>query len=121
MTNRKKFGDDRMSIAATAERIVRETMIERGLKKPDARRLVASEAGIRPGSIERLCNGSLVHIERITERMNAYALRRLQNKIAQFEHELAIARLTTARADDPLILEAAAALENAKRALRGSE
>lgn len=43
--NCRKFHDERleqegsrMSIAATAERIVRETMIERGLKKPDARK-----------------------------------------------------------------------------------
>ena len=119
MTNRKNCEDQRMSIAATAERIVRETMIERGLKKPDARKIVAKEAGIKPGSIERLCNGSLVHIERITGRINAYAVRRLERKIIEINHQLDIARLAAARPDDPGILRAAAALEDAKKALRG--
>lgn len=106
-----------MNAAATAERIVRETMVERGLKKPEARKIVASEAGVKPGSIERLCNGTLVNLERITDKLNAYALRRLEKKIARFEHELSIARLASERADDPDILRAAAALEMAKRAL----
>lgn len=108
-----------MSVADFAEMAVRETMAAHGLKKPDARAFVAREAGVRPGTLRRLCNGSLIHLERITERMNAYAVRRLGDKIAQFEHELAIARLASGRADDPDLLAAAAALEDAKRALRG--
>jgi hypothetical protein len=111
--------EHKMSVASIAERMVRETMAERGLKKPDARAVVAREAGVKPGTIKRLCNGTLVHVERITERLNAYAIRRLQNKIAQTEHELAIARLAADRSDDPDILRAAAALEDAKKALRG--
>ena len=118
MTNRKRFEDKRMSIAVTTERIIRETMAERGLKKPDARRVVAKEAGVKPGTLERLGNGSLVHVERITDRINAYVVRRLERKIAEFEHDLAIARLTAERADDPGILRAAAALDEAKKALR---
>ncbi|MFA7308306.1 MAG: hypothetical protein WC026_16735 [Hyphomicrobium sp.] len=112
-------GEHKMSVANIAERMVRDTMVERGLKKPEARAIVAREAGVKPGTIRRLCNGSLVHVERITDRMNAYAIRRLENKISQFEHELAVARLTAARADDVGILRAAAALDEAKKALKG--
>lgn len=119
MTNRQKSEDEHMSIAATAERIIRETMVEHGMKKPDARRLVAREAGIKPGTLERLGNGSLVHIERITDRINAYVVRRLERKIAEFEQELAIARLANSSPDEPGIVRAAAALEDAKKALRG--
>jgi hypothetical protein len=119
MTKRQRFEDKRMSIAATAERIIRDTMAERGLKKPDARRVVAKEAGIKPGTLERLGNGSLVHLERITDRINAYVVRRLERKIAQFEHELALARLTADRAAEPDIDRARVALEDAKKALRG--
>lgn len=109
-----------MSIAATTERIIRETMIERGLKKPDARRVVAKEAGVKPGALERLSNGSLVHVERITDRINAYVVQRLERKIAEVEHELAVARLTVGRTAEPDINRARAALEDAKRALNGS-
>lgn len=119
MTKRQSLEDKRMSVAATTERIVRETMIERGLKKPEARKLVAREAGVRPGALERLANGSLVHVERITERMNAYAVKRLTSKISEFSHQLDVARLAAVRPDDPDILRAAAALEDAKRALKG--
>lgn len=119
MTNRSNFEDKRMSLAVTAERIIRETMIERGLKKPDARRVVAKEAGIKPGALERLGNGSLVHVERITDRINAYVVQRLERKIAQVEHELAIARLTADRTGEADIGRARAALEDAKRALNG--
>jgi hypothetical protein len=119
MTKRQRFEDKRMSIAVITERIIRETMAERGLKKPDARRVVAKEAGVKPGTLERLGNGSLVHVERITDRINAYVVRRLERKIAESEHDLAIARLTAARADDVGILRAAAALDEAKKALSG--
>jgi hypothetical protein len=119
MTKRQRFEDKRMSIAATAERIIRDTMAEHGLKKPDARRLVAKEVGIKPGTLERLGNGSLVHLERITDRINAYVVRRLERKIAQAEHELAIARLASNRPDESRILDAQAALDMAKKALRG--
>jgi hypothetical protein len=119
MTERKNREDNRMSIAATAERIIKETMIERGLKKPDARRVVAKEAGVKPGTLERLGNGSLIHVERITDRINAYVVRRLERKIAQAEHELAIARLASNRPDESRILDAQAALDMAKKALRG--
>jgi hypothetical protein len=119
MTKRQRFEDKRMSIAVITERIIRETMAERGLKKPDARRVVAKEAGVKPGTLERLGNGSLVHVERITDRINAYVVRRLERKIAESEHDLAIARLTAARADDVGILRAAAALDEAKKALMG--
>ncbi|RJP45469.1 hypothetical protein C4587_00810 [Candidatus Parcubacteria bacterium] len=107
-----------MSTASLCERIVRETMIEHGVKKPDARRIVAGEAGVHPGTIRRLCDGSLKNIERITEKLNAYAIRRLERKIAACEHELAIARLKAARRDDIDILRAEAALEAAREALR---
>ncbi|CCJ07069.1 Hypothetical protein BN69_1618 [Methylocystis sp. SC2] len=118
MTNRQRFEDKRMSIAATAEKIIRETMAERGLKKPDARRVVAREVGVKPGALERLGNGSLVHVERITDRINAYVVQRLERKIADIEHELALARLKADRTVEPDIDRARAALEDARRALR---
>lgn len=119
MTERQRFEDKRMTVAARAERIIRETMVERGLKKPDARRVVAKEAGLRPGTLERLGNGSLVHLERITDRINAYVVQRLERKIAEVEHELALARITADRTAEPDIERASIALEDAKKALRG--
>lgn len=117
MTFRKSKEDERMNVACIAERIVRETMIEKGVKKPDARRIVAKEAGVKPGTLERLCNGSLVHIERITDRINAYVVRRIERKIAQLESELAVARLASRRADEIDVVRAEAALDEARKAL----
>lgn len=119
MTKRQRFEDKRMTVAARADRIIRETMVERGLKKPDARRVVAKEAGLKPGTLERLGNGSLVHLERITDRINAYVVQRLEKKMADVEHELAVARLTLGRTPEPDIERASVALEDAKKALRG--
>lgn len=107
-----------MSIAATAEKIVRETMIERGVKKPDARKIVAREMGLSPGSLQRLAENRLVHIDRIANRLNAYVIRRLEKKISQLEGELEIARVAASRPDDNRIFAAQAALDEAKRLIR---
>ena len=117
MTVRKKGECVLSQVASSAERIIREVMIEQGLKKPDARRVLAREIGVAPGAIERLCNGTLVHFERVADRLNAYMVRRIERQIARLEGELVIARLAARRPDEVDLAKAEAALEDAKRAI----
>lgn len=111
----------RMSIAALSERLVEETMIEQGVKKPEARRIVAREAGIAPGALERLASNRLVHVERIADRISAYVIRRIEKKMAQLECELEAAKRAAARPDDARIFAAMSALDEAKRLMRGED
>ena len=113
-----RFRDDRMSsIASVSERIIREVMIERGVKKPEARKIVAREMSVAPGSLDNLQRGRLVHVERLVERINAYLVRRIEKKIAQLEGELATARLASRRAGEIDVLRAETALIEARKAL----
>lgn len=100
-----------------ADRAIRETMIERGVKLPAAREIVAREIGVQPGTLTRLINKSLVHHERVADRIKAYVVRRLEAQIARLEHDLAIARLAAQREEDQDIFRAQEALDEAKRAL----
>ena len=115
----QKKGDE-MSVAVSSltERIVRETMIAHGVKKGDARRIVARDAGIAPGALERLAGGRLVHVDRITEKLQAYVIRHIERQIIALQHELEIARIASERPDEADILRAEAALEEAKKALK---
>jgi hypothetical protein len=108
------------SVTSTAERLIRETMIEHRVKKPEARNRVAREVGLSPGTLENLARGRLVNVERVSDRINAYLVRALERKIAQLEAELATRRLIARRPDEHSILAAQAALDEAKRLIRNS-
>lgn len=112
----QKIEDDKMnSVVSLSDRLVRETMIERGVKKPEARRIVAREIGVAPGTLERLACNRLIHIERVANRINAYVVRRIEGQIKQLEHDLEVARLKCAATDPAAISSAQAALDEAKR------
>jgi hypothetical protein len=107
------------SVAAIARELVGVEKARRSIKTDEARRVVARQIGVAPGALERLLAGRLVHIERIADRINAYVSNSLQRQIASLEHEIHLARLASARPDDSDILRAQAALEEARKALKG--
>jgi hypothetical protein len=109
-----KFEDGPMSVASISERLVREAMLERNMKKPDARKVVAREIGVTPGTLENLSRGRLVNIDRIAARINAYAVKRIHRQIARLEHDIKVARVVAAGTDLPDFDAAQAALEKAK-------
>ena len=117
MFRSKNRNDDMSSVASSAERIVRETMLEYGVKKPDARAIVARETGLKSGTFDRLARGQLRHVERVQEKLNAFLLRSLERRIIALQHELEIRRLAAEGQSDPDLAAAAIALEQAKRAL----
>ncbi len=113
---RHVVGDEVVSTAAiTADRLVRQEMLDRRVKKPEAMRRIAQEAGVAPGSIERLLKHRLKHVARVADRINAVLVRRIERRIGELEGELATARLASSRPDDAAIIAAQAALEEAKR------
>jgi hypothetical protein len=119
MTNCENFEHkmDAAVLAGRTEKWILETMAERRVKKPDARRIIAEAIGVRPGALTRLHNGTLKHIERIADQVNAYAVRRIEEKIKTFEHDLAIARLVDSGVAEADLLGAEAALASARQAL----
>ena len=105
-----------MSIASIADRLVGEEMLTRRVKRPEARKIVAREAGIPPGSLESLGRGRLKHIDRIAGKINDLRIRKLEEKLASVQHELAVAKAMglVAKAD---IDRAELALKDAREAL----
>lgn len=112
-----KKKEDEMSVAEIAEIAVREIMIERRVKKQEARAIVAREAGVLPGAIERLARGRLVYVQRIEQNIRAYAVRRMQEKLTRLAHDLYVARLASEGKGDIDLARAQAAYCEAMRAL----
>jgi hypothetical protein len=105
-----------MSLANIADRLVGEEMLTRRVKRPEARKIVAREAGITPGSLESLGRGRLKHIDRIAGKLNAFRIRKLEEKLLSVQHELAIAKAMGV-ASQVDIDRAEAALQDAREAL----
>ena len=81
-----------MSVASVAERLVDEEMLARMIKRPEARKIIAREAGITPGSLENLSRGRLKFIDRIADKLNGLLIRKIEQRIASLQHELEVAR-----------------------------
>lgn len=105
-----------MTVARIARRLIAEEGLVRGVKRPEARRIVAREAGVTPGSLENLERGRLKHADRIAARLHALLASKIEQRIARLQHELFLARETgrVGRAD---LERAEAALETARKAL----
>ena len=105
-----------MSLVSIADRLVGEEMLSRRIKRPEARRIIAREAGITPGSLENLSKGRLKFLDRIEGRLNALLIRKIELRISNLERELQIARSIgdITRVD---VEAAEAALEKARRAI----
>jgi len=106
------------SVAMIARELIGVEKARRSVKTEEARKIVAQHIGVTPGALERLLAGRLVHIERIADRINEYVADRLQRQIAELEHEVFLARMSTDRLDADGILRAEAALTQARAALR---
>ena len=105
-----------MSVVGLAERLVGEEMLTRGIKRPEARKIVAREAGIAPGSLENLSRGRLKHHDRITAKLHVLLVRKIEQRIDALQHELFLAR-EAGRADPVDLDRAEAAIQEARKAL----
>lgn len=105
-----------MSLASIADRLVGEEMLTRRVKRPEARKIVAREAGITPGSLESLGRGRLKYTDRIAGKLNGLLIRKIEQRIASLEQELAVAK-AIGRATEADLVRAEAAIHEAKEAL----
>jgi hypothetical protein len=103
------------SVAGVVDRMVRQEMLDRGIKRPDAERVIARETGLSPGTLENLRRERLKNLGWISTSINAALIKRTERKIAQLEHELALARQIADRPDSNDIFAAQAALDTARR------
>ena len=106
-----------IALSSMAGRMVGEVMLDKGVKRPEARGIVAREAGISPGSLESLSRGRLKYTDRIAGKLNALRVRKLEENMLLLEHELAIAKRVDAHSDDE-VDKAETLLKAAKKALR---
>ena len=106
-----------IALSSMAGRMVGEVMLDKGVKRPEARAIIAREAGITPGSLESLSRGRLKYTDRIASKLNALRIRKLEENMLLLEHELAIAKRVDAHSDDE-VDKAEALLKAAKKALR---
>jgi hypothetical protein len=81
-----------MSALAIAERLVGEEMLSRRVKRPEARQIVAREAGVAAGSLESLARGRLKNIDSLASKLNALRIRKLEEKLVTVQHELEVAK-----------------------------
>lgn len=95
-------GEDMSSVAVFADKIVREVMLEEGVKKPRAREIVAEGARFPgPGTLENLAKGKLKYVGLIENGLKQYAARRIRAKAAALEHDLFVARALAGGASNP--------------------
>jgi hypothetical protein len=105
-----------MSALAIAERLVGEEMLAKRVKRPEARQIVAREAGVAAGSLESLARGRLKNIDSLASKLNALLIRKIEQRICSLEQELEIAK-AVGRASAVDIERAESALEEARKAL----
>jgi hypothetical protein len=105
-----------MYASRVADRLVGEEMLASRVKRPEAREIVAREAGIAPGSLESLGRGRLKNIDRIASKLNALLVRKIEQRISSLEQELAIAK-AIGSAPQVDLERAEAALDEARQAL----
>jgi hypothetical protein len=105
-----------VSLAAAVQRSIHQEMVDRNLKWPEARRIVAREAGVLPGSLENLCRGRLKHVDRIAGKLNEFLIAKIEKRIRSLEQELAVAKAMgiTPKVD---LDRAEAAIQTAREAL----
>ena len=79
-------------------------------------KVIAREIGVLPGSIENLCRGRLKHVDRIAGQVNAFLIKKIEQRLKSLEQELAIAKAmgVTPKVD---LDSAEFALETARKAL----
>ena len=114
---RQKFMDGvTMMAASVARRLIAEERLVRGVKRPEARAIIAREAGLAPGSLENLERGRLKYVDRIAPSLHALLVRKIKQRISSLQHELFLAEQAGRVA--PVDLERAeAALDEAQKAL----
>lgn len=96
--------------------MISEESVARGINLPQARRIIAAEAGISPGTIENLERGRLKNVDRIARSLDALLEKKIERRITALQHELALCRAS--RSVVPADLDRAqAALAEARRAL----
>jgi hypothetical protein len=114
---RRNFMDEfSMSALSVARQLIAEERAFRGVKTPEARGIVAREAGLTAGTLENLERGRLVKTDGIAERLNAYWIRKIEQRISSLRHELAVARAAQNVAQ-PDLERAQSAIETAQRAI----
>lgn len=94
-------------IFAVAEKLVAWKREQAGVTTAEARKLIAREARIAPGALERLTARRLVFVERIAGPLNALLVRTIERKIAELEHELFVAKSVDRPSVDVVAVETA--------------
>ncbi len=104
-----------MDYAATAERLIRDVMIERALRKGEAKRMIASQINVSPHALDRLLRREVKYPVGLGAKLCAVLEARLEKQISALERQLEQMRQSRPCLDESRLLAAAAAVEEAKR------
>lgn len=105
------------SVATVAKRLIEREKIRSGVKLPEARKKIAREAGITPGSLENLLRGRLKHVDRIASCVYSLRVKKIEQELAALEQELEIARKLGGNDPEINLGRVETALADARRAL----
>lgn len=105
--------------SSVIDRLIRQEMLDRGVKRPDAVNTLSRETGLSPGTFENLRRGRLKNVEWITHRIDQAVVRRLERQIAEMQSEPVVARRRAHRVSAAELEDALDALEKSKRLING--
>jgi transposase-like protein len=105
-----------MSTLTLAKKLIATEQAETGAKLPEAIKAIARDAGILPGTLYNLLRGRLKHTDRIAGSIHELRIKKLEQRIASLQHELDMARISSAVPEIDLE-RAEVALEEARRAI----
>ena len=78
------------SVLRVAGKLIEWEAERSGVKRPIARAIVAADAKIAPGALDRSERGTLKFVDRIVGPLNALFITKIKQRIAELETELAI-------------------------------
>ena len=116
LTMRQQSTDTIAATERAAEKLIAWERERHGVTTQEARQIIAREARIAPGALERLAARRLKFVERIAGPINELLVRKIERKISELEHDLFVAR-AVARVSPADIRTAEFALEAARQAL----
>jgi hypothetical protein len=94
----------------------------RGHDATTARRRVASRAGAAPGTLESYVRGRIKRVDAfLRDRVKALLITEIQHEITALTHELESLKAGGAEPHSAAIFEAMAALDEARRLMRGAK
>lgn len=106
------------AVRAFVQQLEDDEVVRSHVKLPDARRIVARRAGLSPGTLQRIRNGTRKTLDRTIEDKIRFAfIEHAQKEIQRWEHQIQLAKQSGERPDSSVLMEAMWHISEARRRL----